>query len=32
MANLIGQILLNQYRVDSFIASGGMGAVYKVGT
>jgi serine/threonine protein kinase len=30
MANLIGQILLKQYRVDSFIASGGMGAVYKV--
>jgi len=30
MSNLIGQTLLNQYRVDSFIASGGMGAVYKV--
>jgi eukaryotic-like serine/threonine-protein kinase len=30
MTNLIGQTLLNQYRVDSFIASGGMGAVYRV--
>lgn len=30
MANLIGQILLNQFRVDEFIASGGMGAVYRV--
>lgn len=30
MANLIGQTLLSQYRVDEFIASGGMGAVYKV--
>lgn len=30
MPNLIGQTLLNQYRVDSFVASGGMGAVYKV--
>jgi len=27
---LIGQILLNQYRVDSFVASGSMGAVYQV--
>lgn len=27
--NLIGTTLLNQYRVESFIASGGMGAVYK---
>ena len=27
---LIGQILLEQYRVDAFIASGGMGAVYRV--
>lgn len=27
---LIGQMLLNQYRVDAFIAAGGMGAVYKV--
>lgn len=30
MANIIGQTILNQYRVDEFIASGGMGAVYKV--
>jgi serine/threonine-protein kinase len=30
MANLIGQTILNQYRVDEFIASGGMGAVYRV--
>jgi serine/threonine protein kinase len=30
MSNLIGQVLLSQYRVDSFIASGGMGAVYRV--
>lgn len=28
--NLIGQVLLNQFRVDAFIDSGGMGAVYKV--
>ncbi|MGC1374746.1 MAG: serine/threonine-protein kinase [Anaerolineales bacterium] len=28
--NLLGRVLLNQYRIDSFIASGGMGAVYKV--
>ncbi len=28
--NLIGQTLLNQYRVDAFIDSGGMGAVYRV--
>ena len=28
--NLIGQILQGQFRVDSFIASGGMGAVYRV--
>ena len=26
----IGQVILNQYRVDEFIAAGGMGAVYKV--
>jgi TolB protein len=26
----IGQILLNQFRVDAFVASGGMGAVYRV--
>jgi serine/threonine protein kinase len=30
MANLIGKIILEQFRVDSFIASGGMGAVYRV--
>ena len=30
MANLIGQTLLDQFRVDSFVASGGMGAVYRV--
>ena len=30
MANLIGQTLLNQFRVDSFVASGGMGTVYRV--
>ena len=28
--NLIGQTLLNQFRIDAFIASGGMGAVYRV--
>lgn len=30
MTPLVGQILLNQYRVESFIAAGGMGAVYRV--
>ncbi len=30
MTNLIGQTLLDQYRVDAFVASGGMGAVYRV--
>ncbi len=30
MNNLIGQTLLDQYRVDAFVASGGMGAVYRV--
>jgi TolB protein len=30
MTNIIGQTLLNQFRVDSFVASGGMGAVYRV--
>jgi len=30
MANLIGQVLLKQFRVDAFIASGGMGSVYRV--
>lgn len=28
-ANLVGQVLLGRFRVDSFIAAGGMGAVYK---
>jgi serine/threonine protein kinase len=28
--NLIGNTLLNQYRVDAFVAAGGMGAVYRV--
>ncbi len=26
---MIGSILLNRYRVDAFIAAGGMGAVYR---
>ncbi len=30
MTNPIGQTVLNQYRVDAFVASGGMGAVYRV--
>ena len=30
MANIVGTTLLNQDRVDAFIASGGMGAVYRV--
>lgn len=30
MRNLVGQILLNQYRVESFVAAGGMGSVYRV--
>ena len=30
MSNLIGQTLLNQYRMDAFIAAGGMGSVYRV--
>jgi serine/threonine protein kinase len=29
-ANLISQTLLNQYRVDAYVASGGMGVVYRV--
>jgi len=28
--NLVGKVLFNQYRVDAFIAAGGMSAVYKV--
>jgi serine/threonine protein kinase len=28
--NLIGQTLLGQYRVDAFVASGGIGAVFRV--
>jgi serine/threonine protein kinase len=30
MANIIGKTLLNQFRVDEFVAAGGMGAVYRV--
>lgn len=30
MPDLINQILLEQYRIDAFVASGGMGAVYRV--
>jgi serine/threonine-protein kinase len=30
MSDLIGNTLLSQYRVDAFIAAGGMGAVYRV--
>jgi serine/threonine protein kinase len=30
MSNIIGKTLINQFRVDAFIASGGMGAVYRV--
>jgi hypothetical protein len=30
MADLIGKTLLSQFRVDSFVAAGGMGAVYRV--
>jgi serine/threonine protein kinase len=28
--NLIGRVILNQIRVDAFVASGGMGVVYRV--
>ncbi len=28
--NLVGKVLLRRYRVDTFVATGGMGAVYKV--
>ena len=28
--NLIGKIIANRYRVDAFLAAGGMGAVYRV--
>jgi serine/threonine-protein kinase len=30
VTNVIGQTLLDQFRVDAFVASGGMGTVYKV--
>jgi serine/threonine protein kinase len=30
MTNLIGHVLLNRFRVDAFVASGGMGVVYRV--
>jgi len=30
MSNIIGKTFLNQFRVDSFLASGGMGAVYRI--
>lgn len=29
-SNLIGQVILNRYRVDQFIEAGGMGAVYRI--
>lgn len=29
-SNLIGKVILSQYRVDAFVASGGMGTVYRV--
>lgn len=28
--NIIGQTLLNQFRIDAFVAAGGMGTVYRV--
>jgi len=28
--NVIGKVLVEQFRVDAFVASGGMGAVYRV--
>jgi eukaryotic-like serine/threonine-protein kinase len=30
MATIVGKTLLNQFQVDAFIATGGMGAVYRV--
>ncbi|MFC1996962.1 serine/threonine protein kinase [Chloroflexota bacterium] len=30
MKNPVGQIFLRQYRVDAFVAAGGMGAIYRV--
>ena len=30
MSDLIGQVFLNRYRVDSFVGRGGMAEVYKV--
>lgn len=29
-ANIVGQIIANQFRVDSFVSAGGMGAVFRV--
>jgi len=29
-SSIVGQVLLGQYRVDAFVASGGMGTVYRV--
>ena len=30
MTNFINRVLLNQYHLDAFIASGGMGVAYRV--
>jgi hypothetical protein len=30
MADIVGKVILSQFRVDSFVAAGGMGAVYRV--
>lgn len=29
-SNIIGQVVANQFRVDAFISSGGMGTVFRV--
>jgi len=29
-SNLVGQVVADQFRVDSFISAGGMGAVFRV--